>query len=363
MFFFVLGCLTAIAGQFIKRSKVLACVQISCMLLLSLPNYNNSDYYMFSTQYNHPKLGITYGASEIGYNSLMSVFRFLGFPFIYFRDFFIIFGLLFSVLTIRNITDDISAVLGLFFFVPFIISITQYRFFFASSICAFAISILLSNCKYSKISFFTLVLFGSLFHNSCIFYFFFFVIVLLKKIKNLRLVCVAFTFALICLIPTGLIQFVLEKTTDSARATAYFGKTQHLGVLQGWILLLSFVFILLLSLKAYGFGIGDKILLPSEYVWADYIRRFNYCCLPILVLLVFDLSSCFRLFRGVLILEYSFYYLIRDSFKKHIVNKSVCWIFDFLFYASVGLTFWSLTTMHNVNNWLYPIFDYNYLLS
>lgn len=363
MIFFVLGCLVAIAGQFIKRSKALACTQIACMLLLSLPNYNNGDYYMFSTQYDHPELGVTYGASEIGYNFLMSIFRSLGCPFIYFRDFFIIFGLFFSILTIRNVTDDISAILGLFFFVPFVISITQYRFFFASAICAFAISILLSNCKYSKILFFSLVCLASLFHNSCVFYFFFFVIVLFKRIKNIRLACIAFTFVLLCLIPTGLIQFILEKSTDSARAAAYFGKAQHLGVLQGWFLLLAFVFILLFSLKVYGFGIGDTVVKSSEYVWADYIRRFNYCCLPILVLLVFDLSSCFRLFRGVLILEYSFYYLIRDNFKKHILNGSICWILDFLLYASVGLTFWSLTTMHSVNNWLYAIFDYNYLLS
>ncbi|PLS30668.1 EpsG family [Bifidobacterium margollesii] len=339
------------------------------MLIIGLGNTGNADFPMFFTQYNNPALWKFYGASEHGYQFLMTVFRHFSLPFIDYRNFLLLIGIILVVLTVMDITESVSAVLALFFFVPFIINITQYRFFFASAICLFASRFLLKDKKYGIPIYIVAVIVAGLFHTSTLYYMFFVVIRFLNE-KHLKYCAVGGTFFALLLIPTGVMRKLLQSMTTEEKASAYFGKSQSLGVVLAWLLVLCMVLFIEYSLSSRGytsqaneaaFNAGTLDRQSKKIAYLELIRRMNYLCLPILILLFFDVPSCYRLFRGLLYMEYAAFFVAQYELKPLNMNHDdrERLMLSFGLVALCGVNFWALTTMHTIDMWFYPILEQN----
>nr|WP_276310769.1 EpsG family protein [Bifidobacterium simiarum] len=342
---------------------------IGFMLLIGLGNTDNADFPMFFTQYNNPSLWGFYGANETGYQFLMTVFRHFSLPFIDYRNFLLLIGIILVVLTVRDITESTSAVLALFFFVPFIINITQYRFFFASAICLFASRFLLKDKKFGIPIYIALVILAGLFHTSTLYYMFFVVIRIFDE-KKLKYCAVGGTFFALLLIPTGIMRKLLQSMTTEEKASAYFGKSQSLGIVLAWLLVICMVIFIEYSLSSRGYtskGTAEsfnatKLDAQSKKIaYLELIRRMNYLCLPILILLFFDVPSCYRLFRGLLYLEYAAFFVAQYELKPLTLHSDdrERLLLSFGLVVLCGVNFWALTTMHSIDMWFYPVLDSN----
>ncbi|PJM74845.1 EpsG family protein [Bifidobacterium simiarum] len=369
MIVFALASFIAFIGLIARKSKLVGGLLVVFMVIIGLGNTDNSDYRMFSTQYDNPQIWKIYGASEPGYQFLMKVFRSFSLSFMTFRNFLLLVAIILVIATILDFSESISAVLALFFFVPFIINITQYRFFFASSICLFALRFLLKDKKHGLWVYIALVILAGTFHYSTLFYLLFAAIRVFDQ-KNIRYCSVAVTVISLALIPTGVMRKLFQSMTTEEKATAYFGKTQGWGVVLAWLLLLTMVLLVQYAMASRGYTAENTLpafnrtSLTAEnrkIAYLELIRRMNYLCLPILILLFFDVASCYRLFRGLLFLEYTAFFVSQFELKPLNDNKDdrerLLLSMGLVFLC--GINFWALTTMHLIENWFYPVLDQN----
>ena len=369
MIVFALASLTAFIGLVARKSKFMEGLLIVFMMIIGLGNTDNSDYRMFSTQYDNPQIWKIYGASEPGYQFLMKVFRSFSLSFMTFRNFLLLVAIILVIATILDFSESISAVLALFFFVPFIINITQYRFFFASSICLFALRFLLRDRKQGLWIYIALVIFAGTFHYSTMFYLLFVAIRVLDQ-KNIKYCSVVATIISLVLIPTGVMRKLLQSLTTEDKATAYFGKTQGWGVVLAWLLLLTMVILIQYAMASRGYTADNTISAFNgtalkgknrKIAYLELIRRMNYLCLPIMILLFFDVASCYRLFRGLLFIEYTAFFVVQFELKPLNENKDdrerLLLSIGLVFLC--GINFWALTTMHLIENWFYPVLEQN----
>lgn len=338
---------------FFPKSKKTALIISLLLAVIAICNYQNNDFTGYETQYNNIQLLPDYYGDTVGYRLLVYLAQYINLSFIQFRNLLLIIGLYLTYKSVCAISEFPSLILGILIPFPYFYNIVQFRFFFASSIAVYALVKLKNKFNNRKcvIEYIIVILLCSLIHKSI--YFFLIYILLVMNINLIKKVCISITCIGFILAISGFVPLIANVLIGSLKATAYFEKQQGLGAVLA--VLVVVINIIILNLL-YNQVIRTQ---QSSYVQNSRdIIKIGFCTLPLSILLWFDVSSIFRLYRCMLLLFYS-YDLNVVTIKKISIKDRFLILFIILIWFIFIMMFGF--TMHNFAETFTDIIQYNYI--
>lgn len=361
---FSIGSFLSFATLFKKNSKVIACIFLLYLWIVFGFNTYNGDYLVYELQYNHPEL-MEVGGKSFLYRKLIEFSSQHGLDFMQFRAVISLIGLLFISSVVFKYTKYASFVFLCYFLSTFFIDVTQFRSFFASSIVIFAFHFMFEEGRPAVVKYVLCCSVASLIHPLCAVYLIFMLCRYfdLDKIRKIVVFVLCFSFVLY---PLGIIKKIAVLFMDESKSSYYFSGTFRMGGIIAWFFIIAAI--LLFAFLRNELNRADvsemkesdennKSAFQKEFVVC--IEKITWLLLPLLPLLLYDVSSCFRIYRCMLPLIFTALtvYCFEMNIQKNQKNMFSALIFSYA--LAIGF---EITQMHSVENYLMSAIHDNYLL-
>ena len=361
---FPIGLFLSFATLFKKNSKVIACIFLLYLWIVFGFNTYNADYPVYELQYNRPEL-MEVGGKSFLYRKLIEFSSQHGLDFMQFRAVISLIGLLFISSVVFKYTKYASFVFLCYFLSAFFIDVTQFRSFFASSIVIFAFHFMFEEGRPAVVKYVLCCFVASLIHPLCAVYLIFMLCRYfdLDKIRKIAVFVLCFSFVLY---PLGIIKKIAVLFMDEGKSSYYFSGTFRMGGIIAWLFIIAAILLFaflrnelnradVLEMKES--DENNKSAFQKEFVVC--IEKITWLLLPLLPLLMYDVSSCFRIYRCMLSLIFAG--LIVCCFEMNIQKNQKNMFSALIFSYALAIGF-EIAQMHSVENYLLPAIHNNYLL-
>lgn len=297
----------------ISRKKSSYLILLTMMLVISMGNYFNADYLVYERMYNNAE----YSRLEPGFSLLMSLGKTIGLSYHQFAVMVILLGFIIILSALKNLNIT-NYVLLAYLFYPFLLDVTQIRFFLSVAIFVYSSKYLINDDKISIVKYLICIFLSASIHISSLFYLIFILLKLknysVKKFVKLSIIFIAISFVFIVFLNNNQIPFIdnLLKIFDMEMYYVYFNTKVDFGFIIPMFYYLASIYLLKKSLS---------IIRKSEY-YGDKEEKFGNLVLGmhIISIILFPLFlvnlQFIRFYRSLAILKYSVFALTDLSIKR-----------------------------------------------
>lgn len=301
-------------GLLFRRSRIVVFLLLAALWVLFALNTHNADQAGYEYLYNSYQLTIGGSGQTGGYLLLVQISNAVGLSFQQFKGIIGFVCIMLLYLFIRRYTDNIAFVLALYFLLPFLYDIVQFRFFFATCIALYSLRFIIEEPRRGMLYFIIGMAIAVSIHPASALYGAF----LLTKLSSRSIIFVAVVLfaGLLALNYSGLILPIASLFVDAEKYSVYFSKMAQFGFLQYWVSILVMIAIIKatplrrLDLTPKTVADDGSDLSDSLSCRRDAFARFFYKAgivyLPLMAFIPLSVSNFYRPIRGSLILFYIF---------------------------------------------------------
>lgn len=302
-----------------KKDKIWSYFILVFMLVLSIGNYDNSDYYNYATRYEEQK----YLGLEVGWGALCRIANHIGLNFQEFKMILFIIWIIVLFRTVSKYTKNGLLVFSLYFVFPFFLDVVQLRNMIVTVIIMIAFQYLLKPGLKTSFIYLIHIFLATIFHEIAFWY----ILLLIAKYWRNKVTLLIYSILITVLgclaVYSGLIEKIVGFITNRQRTLNYFSSKASYGVIIGWgeVILLFLVFLLFYrqyqkqKRKKYVICVPDKMIIDNKYfrrelkIDYDYFAELMYkvnCIQLISCILICYNGTFFRIVRNLLLFNYIF---------------------------------------------------------
>ncbi len=322
------------------------------MLIISMGNFFNADYSTYERMYNN----IEYSRLEPGYSLLMSLGKSLGLSYNFFVAIIILLGFLLILRSFHSI-KTINYILVAYLFYPFLLDVTQLRFFLSVAIFIYFTKYLLNTDRASTIKYILGILISASIHVTGLFYLVFLVLKMknysLKKLIQLIIIILAVSSVLIIIVNNNQIPFILRilESLNKEIYYVYFETKVNLGFFIPIFYYLTSIY--LLKKSALILRKNENL---QEAKFADLVLGMHIVSVILFPLFLISLQFV-RFYRSLALLKYAVFSITDSKLRKKTKSRYV-YNFQVIIFIIINFIFEILLQDRFMRVFL-PIFENN----
>lgn len=296
------------------------------LLLIFAGNDFNADYLLYERIYNNFS---EYNKFEFGYNFLIKIANFMG---IKYQGFIIIISLIGFLLIIKALKDksNINYVLFCYALYPFLLDVTQVRFFLSTAIFINFVPLLTQKNKLSTIKYIFGVLLAASIHMSALVFLIFLIAKMkFKQIFKFQIVFFTIIVTIIIIINGNKIPFInnLMEILSGSKYVVYFESQVRFGFLIPLFYYISSILLLNWSNKTLALRANNEYINSDIISFSKIVLDLHIVSLAFFPLFFINLQFI-RFYRSLCLVKYCVFSLtdltlIKKSKDRYKYNFAV----------------------------------------